>query len=352
MKKRLSFILALMLALTLAGCGGASGGTSGGSAAPADASSSESAPSGSAPAGAVTLKLTHSLSTSAQYQAGAEHFKELVEERTGGAIAVEIYPNAQLGAERDTFEALQLGTVDIALGTCGVLGQTFTLDTDVFSLPFLFSDSEALYGLLDSDLAAEIFSGTAKNGAEVLACYDSGFRQLSNSVRPIHSVADCAGLKIRTPESSMYVDTMEALGISPSTLAWSEVFSALQTHVVDGQETPIAVFTSSGLGEVNQYFAFTNYMDDPIAMVASTNFMNKLTDEQQQIIREAAYESAVYERQWLADYEKSCVDSLTADFGVEFTYPDTSEFQALVGGVYDSYQNQELLAKVQAFLGQ
>lgn len=350
MKKRVSFILVLLLVLALTGCGGKSGETNGGNT--GDAFPSVSTPASSSQGGTITLKLTHSLSTSSQYQAGAEYFKELVEERSGGQITVEIYPNAQLGAERDTFEALQLGTVDIALGTCGVLGQTFTLDTDVFSLPFLFSDGEALYNLLDSDLATEIFSGTANNGAEVLTCYDSGFRQLSNSIRPINSVADCAGLKIRTPESSMYVDTMEALGISPSTLAWSEVFSALQTHVVDGQETPIAVFTSSGLGEVNQYFAFINYMDDPIAMVASTSFMNKLTDEQQQIIREAAYESAVYERQWLADYEKSCVDSLTADFGVEFTYPDTSEFQALVGGVYDSYQNQELLAKVQAFLGQ
>ena len=340
MKKLFILVLTLAMLLSLAACG----------------SNTTSPPAGSTdndnntPAKTITLKLTHSLSTTSQYQAGAEYFKKLVEDRTNGAIVVEIYPSAQLGAERDTFEALQLGTVDIALGTCGVLGQTFSLDTDVFSLPFLFASSEDLYNLLDSDLATEIFSGTAANGAEVLTCYDSGFRQLSNSVRPVNSVSDCAGLKIRTPESSMYVDTMEALGISPSTLAWSEVFSALQTGVVDGQETPIAVFASSGLGEVNKYFAFTNYMDDPIAMVASNIFMNKLSAEQQDIIRDAAYESAVYEREWLASYEKDCVDSLSSEFGVEFTYPDTSEFQAKVGNVYAAYKNQELLAKVQDFL--
>lgn len=319
-------------------------------AAPGDSGSAAQTPTASTSGESITLKLTHSLSTSSQYQAGAEYFKQLVEERTNGAIVVEIYPSAQLGAERDTFEGLSIGTVDIALGTASVLGQTFTLDTDVFSLPFLYSDSEELYTLLDSDLADEIFSGAANYGAEVLTCYDSGFRQLSNAKRPVNSVADCKGLKIRTPESSMYVDTMEAIGISPSTLAWSEVFSALQTGVVDGQETPLAVFTSSGLGEVQKYFAFINYMDDPIAMVASTAFMNKLSAEQQEIVREAAYESAVYEREWLAEYEKSCIAQNEKDFGVEFTYPDTNEFKELVGGVYASYGNQELLAKVQDFI--
>ncbi len=337
MKKLLSLILATAAIAT--GFGGCSGASS--SSGAAQQASSEDP---------ITLKLTHSLSTTSQYQAGAEYFKQLVEERSGGAITVEIYPNAQLGAERDTFEGLTLGTVDIALGTASVLGQTFTMDTDVFSLPFLCNDSEEFYALLDSDLAKEIFSGTADHGAEVLTCYDSGFRQLSNGVRPVNGVADCAGLKIRTPESSMYVDTMEALGISPSTLAWSEVFSALQTGVVDGQETPIAVFTSSGLGEVQKHFAFINYMNDPIAMVASTSFLSKLTEEQQQLIREAAYESAVYEREWLADYEASCIQENEETFGVAFTYPDTAEFQERVTGVYESYGNQELLAQVQEFL--
>lgn len=340
MKKFASLFFALVLiAVILSGCGGTTNSTDK-STEPVSDDTQE----------AITLKLTHSLSTTSQYQAGAEYFKKLVEDRTGGAVLVEIYPSAQLGAERDTFEGLSIGTVDIALGTASVLGQTFSLDTDVFSLPFLFSNSTELYTLLDSDLADEIFSGTTSHGAEVLTCYDSGFRQLSNNTRPVNSVADCKGLKIRTPESSMYVDTMESLGISPSTLAWSEVFSALQTGVVDGQETPIAVFTSSGLGEVQKYFAFINYMDDPIAMVASTSFLSKLNSEQQQIIRDAAYESAVYEREWLADYEQSCIAENEEQFGVEFTYPDTNEFKALVSGVYDSYSNQELLSKVQEFI--
>lgn len=336
MKKLLTLILAMAMMLSLVACG--------------DTSSTDNV-DGDSSTEAIHITLTHSLSTDSQYQAGAEEFKRLVEERTDGAIIVDIYPSAQMGAERDTFEGLQLGTISIAIGTASVLGQTFALDTNVFSLPFLFSDSTELYDLLDSDLAKEIFSGTEAYGAEVLTCYDSGFRQLSNSKRPINSVEDCAGLKIRTPESSMYVDTMKALGISATTLAWSEVPSALQTGVVDGQETPLAVFTSSGLGESQKYFAFINYMDDPIAMVASTAFMNRLSEEQQTIIREAAYESAVYERQWLADYEKSCVDSLVEKYGCEFTYPDTSEFQALVGDVYDSYSNQELLQKVLDYLG-
>ena len=110
------------------------------------------------------------------------------------------------------------------------------------------------------------------------------------------------------------------------------------------------MFTSSGLGEVQKHFAFINYMNDPIAMVASTSFLSKLTEEQQQLIREAAYESAVYEREWLADYEASCIQENEETFGVAFTYPDTAEFQERVTGVYESYGNQELLAQVQEFL--
>lgn len=295
-------------------------------------------------------KLTHSLSAKSHYQVGAEKFKELVESRTGGGIEIEIYPAAQLGAERDSFEGLSMGIIEFAIGTSSLLGQTYQIHTDVFALPWLYANSEQMFKLLDSDVGKNIYASSKPHGIEVLTCYASGFRQLSNSVRPVNTIEDVKGLKIRTPEAAVYVNTMEAIGASPTPLAWSEVFSALQTGVVDGQETPMSVFLSDNLGEVQKYFAFTNYMVDPIIFAVSNNFMGQLSPEEQKIVRDSAYEAALHERAFIDDLEQKGVAIMEKEYGVAVTYPDPEAFKKAVQPLYDAYRDQTALKQVQAFL--
>lgn len=301
-------------------------------------------------ASTVKAKLAHTLSSTSHYQVGAEKFKELVESRTKGAVEIEIYPAAQLGGERDLFEGLSLGTIEFSIGTSAVLGQTFQITTDVFAMPWLYSSSEQFYTFMDSDLAKKIYSPLLNRGLEVLVCYGSGFRQLSNNVRPVNSLADVKGLKIRCPEAAIYINTFEAIGISPTPLSWTEVFSGLQTGVIDGQETPMSVFLSDNLGEVQKHFAFTNYMIDPIIFAVSSRFLSGLTPEQQKIVRDCAYEAAVHERQFIADLEKRGVAIMEEKYGVKVTRPDPAPFQQAVRPLYDNYRDQQLLKEVMDFL--
>lgn len=366
MKKVFTILLCVfMIGTLMAGCAnGNTSGTSTSESAAAETASAEtsaetsadttaeSADTSAAASGDVVVaKLSHSLTETSSYQAGAEYFKKLVEEGTDGRVEIEIYPNNQLGAERDSFEGLTIGTIDIAFGTSSVMAQTFSISTDVFGLPFLCENSDQLYALLDSDVAKDIFSATKNMGVEILTCYDTGFRQLSNNVRPVNTLADVKGLKIRCPQSEVYTETLSLLGAAPTALAWSELFSALQTGVVDGQETGVTITDTNGLGEVLKYFAYTNYMDDPIAFAVSDAFMNKLSAEDQQVVRDAAYQSAVYERQWLADNETTCAQDLTDKWGIEFTHPsDLDQWKAAVSSIYDKYADQDTLKKVQDFL--
>jgi len=304
MKKLIALTLALVLVCSLlAGCGSSSSSsTSAAPAAPAQSSTQTSTSTAeSAPKkDPIVIKFAHAVSPESHYQVGAEKFKELVEERTNGEILVEIYPSAQLGAEREALEAMTLGNIEVGICIDSVLAQSSGHpEFNVLLMPFLTGNTKELYALWDSDLISEMFEASKDFGVEVLTAYNNGYRNLSNSVRPIESIDDIKGLKVRTPESSLYIDTWNALGAAPSGLAWSEVYSALQTGVFDGQEAPTMVFYTDGIYETQKYVAMLNYMNDPLLVCASTQFMNSLTEEQQEIIRQAAVESAAVERAYL-----------------------------------------------------
>lgn len=299
--------------------------------------------SGSAP---IVAKFSHAMSASTPYQRGALKFKELVEERTNGQIKIEVYPNSQLGADREILESLQLGTVEFAANSSGLLKQAFGIDSDVFCLPFLAESPEEYFKLVDSEMAKEVFAPTKENGVEIITSFTAGFRQLSNNKRPINTLEDCTGLKIRTPEADIYLESMRALGIDPVPMAYSETFTAMQTGVVDGQDLPIANFAESGSAEVQKYFAIINYMNDPIVIAASSRFMDKLTVEQQEIVRQAAVEAAEFERNYVLENEQALLQRCIDDWGLEVTYPDIEPFRDAVQSVWANYPNQEILVRV------
>lgn len=347
MKKKLKRLLGLimvpaLIAAVVAGCGsGTPSGTT------ANNSGNSNSPSGPA-ADPIVIKFAHSVSSDSHYHVGAEKFKELVEERTNGAIRVDIYPSAQLGAEREVFEAMSLGNVEMCIGIDSVLAQSFGHDEyNMLLMPFLTGNTTELYGLWDSDLVKNMFEASKADNIEVLTTYNNGYRNLSNSVRPINSIDDVKGLKVRTPESSLYIDTWNALGAAPSSLAWSEVYSALQTGVMDGQEAPTMVFYTDGIYETQKYVAMLNYMNDPLLVCVSTEFMASLPEEYQKIIREAAVESAAVEREYHDATLDSIIQTLQDEYGLEFTYPDLAPFQGALQAVYAGFAHTALLQEAQ-----
>jgi tripartite ATP-independent transporter DctP family solute receptor len=338
MSKLTLMLVIIMIAASIGACGGETAKTGDG----ANAAKTSDKP--------IVLKFAHALATTTPYQTGAEWFKKELETRTNGRIVVEIYPNGQLGAERDLFEGLKLGTVEIAVGGMGVLAQTYDSRLNVFGLPFIFSTRDEVYKVLDGPVGAEMFAPLKSNGVEIVGNFEAGFRQVSNNKRAVNSVEDVKGLKIRTPEGAVYLDTWNALGASPTPIAWTELFGAMQTGVIDGAEVPISNFASSGFGEVQKHYAWINYMYDPIPMVASSAFLNSLPPDLQQIVRDVCKEACSFERKTVANMEAQLQKDLEAK-GMTFTNPDLAGFQQAVQPIYSNYQDQESLKKVLSALG-
>ena len=171
------------------------------------------------------------------------------------------------------------------------------------------------------------------------AFWENGFREMTNSKHPINSVADCAGLKIRCMENQVHMDAFSALGMDPTPMAWSEVFTALQQGVIDGQENPIAVIYSNAVYEAQDYLAITNHVYSPSMILFSKPVFEGLDPAYQTALLEAAQEAAAYERSACEDSEAEQIAEMEAA-GLEVTYPDTTEFQAAMAPVYEKYADQ------------
>lgn len=327
MKKVLAIVLCLAVMFSLVACGGSTE-----SAAPQGGSSA--APSGEV----ITLKLSHSLAPTHPYHLGSERFAELVDEYTNGQIKIDIFPSSQLGDERANIEDLQMGTLDIAVTSTGPLGN-FCSNFLAFDLPYLFEGYEHAHAVLDGEIGQAMIAELEPIGIIGGAFWENGFRNMTNSKTAIESPADCAGLKIRTMENQVHMDAYGELGIDPTPMAFSEVFTALQQGVIDGQENPTAVIYSNKLYEVQPYIAATQLVYSPTMLLFSKTVFDGLSAEHQEALLKAAKESAAYERE--------CIESQEADqlaemekYGCTVTYPDVALFSAEMDAVYEKYTEQ------------
>ncbi len=264
-KHLVSLILAAAMAAGLTACGGqtapqttaASEGTKQAeAAAPAESQEKEEAPAGKAE---VTLSLNHVGATTHPYQYGSERFAELVSEKTGGRIAVEVYPASQIASGAKAIEFVQMGTLDIALEST-MAAENFIPEIGVLNLPFLFENADQAFSVLDGDVGNELRAAAEAKGFKILCWMYNGFRDISNSVKPITAPEDLKGLKIRVPESQVFLKTFETLGGVPTPMAISEVFTAMQLKTVDGQENPSAIFVNNKYNEVNDYYSVTHHI--------------------------------------------------------------------------------------------
>lgn len=266
-----------------------------------------------------------------------EVFKPRVEELTKGRVEVQIFDNAQLGGERDMMEQLQAGVLHMAY--ISPIFATVDPAINVMDLPFLFADAEHVDKVIDGGIGMDLLKDLPAKGLVPLAYYENGFRIVTNSRKPIVSLTDLRGMKIRTPEAPISVAIFSALGANVTPLSFGELYSALQQKVVDGQENAYNTVASSRFFEVQKYVTETNHMWGAYVVMASGKWWNTIDKEAQEAIRTAALESSKYQRELFrsqtADSKKMCIEG-----GMEVSMPRIDEFRAAVSTVYDDFYKQ------------
>ena len=293
---------------------------------------------GSALAQSWTFKLGDATAPDHAYNVGARKYAELVAQRSGNRVKMDIYPATQLGSERDLVEGLQLGTVDLVVTSTGPLGG-FVPRMFVVDLPFLFRDKAHAYKVLDGPLGKSLLEPFAAKGIMGLAFWENGFRNITNNVRPIEKPEDLRGIKIRTMENKIHLASFRAWGASPTPMAWGEVYTALQQKTIDGQENPIAIIYTAKLYEVQKYLALTGHFYSPSPLLMSLKAYNGLPRDIQKIMLDAAIECATFERNLLRDEEARQIADLKAK-GMQVATPDKKPFQDAAASVYREFEAQ------------
>ena len=310
-------------ALGLTACGG-----SGSSTAASTGSTAASTGSAAASGASVTLKLGFSTNEEDPRAKGAQQFKEEVEEKTGGAVTVELYPSGQLGGDADLINSIALdsGTVDIIVTDASNFA-TYDAKMGISALPFQFETFDDAWAFMDSDIEAAAEEGLLAQNMRVLAHYCNGFRCVTNSKGPINSPDDMKGLLIRTPENPVIMATMTALGANPQPLSFSELYQALQQKTYDAQENPIPVIYNNNLFEVQEYLSITNHIYSGMCFTISETSWKKLSADQQQIVTDAAKASADYDRE-LNEQQTNDLVSALEEKGMKINSPDLAPFAA------------------------
>jgi len=293
---------------------------------------------GSASCQTWSLKLGTATAPDHAYNVAAKKFAELVAQRTGNKVKVDVYPATQLGNERDMIEGLQLGTVDFVVTSTGPVGG-FVPKMFVVDLPFLFRDREHAYKVLDGPIGDGLLDAFSAKDIKGLAFWENGFRQITNSVRPIEKPEDLKGIKIRTMENKIHLAAFRAFGASPTPMAWGEVYTALQQGTIDAEENPIAIIYTSKLFEVQKYLALTGHFYSPALLLMSMKAYNSLPEDTRKIVLDAAVECGTFERNLLRDDEAKQLEELKSK-GMQVTTPDKTPFQDAAAPVYKEFEAQ------------
>ena len=288
--------------------------------------------SATAMAATYQMKLAHYAAVDHPGGIAAQQFADAVKARTNGDIVIEVYPSNQLGAPDEMLEQNILGVVDMTLGTQGSLDK-YSKKFATVMLPFVFEDYDHAYRVLDGPFYEWTKDELLAQGLVFIGSWDYGFRNLTNSVRPINAPADVAGLKIRTPGEIQLQSCMEALGANVQAIAFNELYLALKQGTVDGQENPLSVIYFNKLYETQKYLALTKHVYNSMNLVMSKKVWDSLSPEYQQIITEESKNAAATMRAAIKNGDADYIAKLEAE-GMTVTYPDTAEFAAMMAPSY------------------
>ena len=278
----------------------------------------------------------------------AERWAELVEERTDGRIKMQIYPGAQLvqGEQTREFTAMRSGVIDMAVGST-INWSPQIAQLNIFSMPFLMPDYAALDALTQGAVGERIFELIQENGVVPLAWAENGFREVTNSQRPIRTPEDMQGLKMRVVGSPIFNDIFTALGANPTQMSWADAQPALTTGAVDGQENPLTIYDVLNMHELGQdNVTLWHYVADPLILAVNQQVWDSFTPEDQEIVRQSAIDAGAYgvevARKGLTEGDQSLVEKIKG-YGVEVIELTEEERQAFVEAtrpVYDSWRER------------
>ena len=268
---------------------------------------------------------------------GARLFKAALEEEAKGQFDVQLYPNRQIGDEKQLVEGLRLGTVDAAIVTNPVYAQfepSFLLN----DLPFLYPTEERAFKILDGDIGKQLAAKIEKKGIVMLAYMSGGYRQMLNNKKPVSTPEDVKGVKYRTMQNPVAIEMYTALGGSPTPLAWSETLTALQQGAVDGMDLGAPLIESLKVYEAVKYLSLTNHSFSACNLAMSKRLFDKLSPAQRTAVRNAAAKAAVEQRKQALELDDKAVAALRAKGMVVNKVADIAPFRARVMPVYDKFR--------------
>jgi TRAP-type transport system periplasmic protein len=227
---------------------------------------------------------------------GAKRFADLVEQKSGGKIKVRVFPSGQLGGDLQNVSALQGGTLDLMVLNAGLL-VGIVKDFAVFDLPFMFNTPEEADAVADGPVGQKLFEKLPDKGLVGLGYFELGFRNVTNSRRPIAKMEDFQGIKLRVLQSPLFIEMFNALGANTIAMPFPEVYTAMEQRVIDGHENPFTVILDSKMYEVQKFLSITRHIYNPQSVIMSKRTWDRLSNEEKAIIQEAAKEAVVYQRE-------------------------------------------------------
>ena len=296
-----------------------------------------------------TLRFGFGLPVDAHYGVGAAYMQKAVAERMGGRYKLELFPNFQLGGEREMTEGVQLGTIDLVTTSTGPVGN-FVPDTLITDIPFLVRDYQHARSVLDGPIGQSILDKCPSKGIICLAWSENGFRHMTNSKREVGSPADAKGLKIRTMENQVHMQAFRTLGALPTPMAFPELFSALQQGTVDGQENPIGVILSAKFSQVQKHLTMSGHLYSPALVLMSPAAYNKMSEADRKLIVQIAREGVAITRQKVEQAERDGVSVLKSQ-GMQVRMLSADEkaaFQKSLEPAYKDYAKRFGQANIDA----
>lgn len=284
------------------------------------------------------IKLGHALNMSHPVHLAVERMAELVAEKSGGKLTIKIYPNAQLGSERESIELLQIGSLGMTKVSTSVM-ESFAPNFKVFSLPYMFRDKEHLFDVLNGEIGQDLLDEGSKFWLKGLCYYDAGSRSFYGVNKPINEPDDLKGMQIRVQASPTSMQMVSELGGSPTPISWGELYTALQQGVVDGAENNPPSFHTSRHYEVAKYYSLNEHTMVPDVLLISTKVWNRLSKQEQQWVQEAATESVDLQRKLWNEAEEEAM-RVVKEAGVKVNRPDKRKFEEQVRPIYENYRDE------------
>jgi len=256
-----------------------------------------------------TLRFAFSLAKDHPFGVGAQTFADAVAKKSGGKMKVTLFPNAVLGGDMQNLSAIRGGTLDFTSMATGIVA---SLDKQfmVFDFPFLFNNAQEAYAIADGPVGTRLLNDLAPHGVIGLGIWDLGFRNMTNSKRPIARAEDIQGLKIRVITSPIFVDLFNTLGANPLPMTFGEVYGALESKAIDGQDNPVGVIESAKFAEVQKYLSLTRHVYTGMPFLMSKKTWDAMSESERKIIRDAAEEAKQEERKVTLAKEAQAIEGL------------------------------------------